>query len=78
MPVSRKAVADLMKLPVPTVLSRSLDSTATMISDGDLYRLAIFFGTTSMILIVVYHFLEINAVKEVEAPKKGSSKQAAL
>lgn len=49
-----------------------------MISDGDLYRLAIFLGTTSMILIVVYHFLEINAVKEAEVGKKGSSKQAAL
>ncbi|KAI8672214.1 hypothetical protein NCS56_00684000 [Fusarium sp. Ph1] len=68
----------ILLLPVQTVLSRLLDSTATMISDGDLYRLAIFLGSTSMILIVVYHFLEINAVKEVEAPKKGSSKQAAL
>lgn len=68
----------MMKLPASTVLSRLLDSIATMISDGDLYRLAIFLGTTSMILIVVYHFLEINAVKEAEVGKKGSSKQAAL
>lgn len=32
-----------------------------MISDDDLYRLAIFLGSLSMLLIVLYHFLEINA-----------------
>ncbi|KAF5613451.1 oligosaccaryltransferase [Fusarium subglutinans] len=35
-----------------------------MISDNDLYRLAIFFGTSAMILIVLYHFLEVNAAKD--------------
>ncbi|EWY86306.1 hypothetical protein FOQG_05286 [Fusarium oxysporum f. sp. raphani 54005] len=46
-----------------------------MISDGDLYRLAIFFGTTAMILIVLYHFLEVNAAKDpIEAGKEGASK----
>lgn len=35
-----------------------------MISDDDLYRLAIFLGSASMLLIVLYHFLEINAVDE--------------
>jgi len=49
--------------------------TANMISDGDLYRLAIFFGTTAMILIVLYHFLEVNAAKDpIEAGKEGASK----
>jgi len=32
-----------------------------MISDDDLYRIAIFLGCTSMILIVLYHFLDVNA-----------------
>lgn len=32
-----------------------------MISDDDLYRLAIFLGSVSVVLIVVYHFLEINS-----------------
>ncbi len=32
-----------------------------MISDNDLYSLAIFLGSLSMLLIIVYHFLEINA-----------------
>ena len=35
-----------------------------MISDDDLYRLAIFLGSAAMLLIVLYHFLEINAVDE--------------
>jgi oligosaccharyl transferase complex subunit OST4 len=49
--------------------------TANMISDGDLYRLAIFFGTTAMILIVLYHFLEVNAAKDpIEAGKEGAPK----
>ncbi|KAL5613803.1 hypothetical protein FOVSG1_002866 [Fusarium oxysporum f. sp. vasinfectum] len=49
--------------------------TTNMISDGDLYRLAIFFGTTAMILIVLYHFLEVNAAKDpIEAGKEGASK----
>ncbi|KAF4497014.1 hypothetical protein FAGAP_6828 [Fusarium agapanthi] len=46
-----------------------------MISDNDLYRLAIFFGTTAMVLIVLYHFLEVNAAKDpIEAGKEGVSK----
>lgn len=37
-----------------------------MISDDDLYRLAIFLGSTSMVLIVLYHFLEVNATPEAK------------
>ena len=32
-----------------------------MITDNDLYSLAIFLGSLSMLLIVLYHFLEVNA-----------------
>ncbi|KAI9679554.1 MAG: hypothetical protein M1817_005576 [Caeruleum heppii] len=32
-----------------------------MISDDDLYSLAIFLGSVAMLLIVLYHFLEVNA-----------------
>jgi oligosaccharyl transferase complex subunit OST4 len=32
-----------------------------MISDDDLYRLAMFLGSVAMLLIVLYHFLEVNA-----------------
>lgn len=35
-----------------------------MISDNDLYSLAIFLGSVSMLLIVVYHFLEVNKQDE--------------
>jgi oligosaccharyl transferase complex subunit OST4 len=46
-----------------------------MISDDDLYRLAIFLGSASMVLIVLYHFFEVNSGTAVkvsnEAPSKG-------
>lgn len=32
-----------------------------MISDSDLYTLSIFLGSCAMLLIVLYHFLEVNA-----------------
>jgi oligosaccharyl transferase complex subunit OST4 len=32
-----------------------------MISDNDLYTLSIFLGSCAMLLIVLYHFLEVNA-----------------
>lgn len=40
-----------------------------MISDDGLYRLAIFLGSLAMLLIVLYHFLEINS-KDDDAPTK--------
>ncbi|KAH6896891.1 Oligosaccaryltransferase-domain-containing protein [Thelonectria olida] len=51
-----------------------------MISDADLYRLAVFLGSTSMVLIVLYHFLEINAdgaSNKVEAAKGAPIKKQA-
>ncbi|TKA60097.1 hypothetical protein B0A55_12443 [Friedmanniomyces simplex] len=35
-----------------------------MISDASLYSLAVFLGSAAMLLIVLYHFLEINAKEE--------------
>jgi hypothetical protein len=32
-----------------------------MISDAQLYSLALFLGAAAMLLIVLYHFLEVNA-----------------
>lgn len=40
-----------------------------MITDDELYRLAIFLGAISMVLIVIYHFFEVNATKKVLDPK---------
>jgi oligosaccharyl transferase complex subunit OST4 len=42
-----------------------------MISDDELYRLAIFLGSAAMLLIILYHFLEINAVEEPEVNSNG-------
>ncbi|KAI4218376.1 MAG: hypothetical protein L6R36_008989, partial [Xanthoria steineri] len=44
----------------------------TMITDDQLYSLAIFLGSISMLLIVLYHFLEVNAQEEGAAAKDTS------
>lgn len=35
-----------------------------MISDANLYTLSLFLGSVAMLLIILYHFLEVNAVDE--------------
>ena len=40
-----------------------------MISDNELYRLALFLGSCSMLMVVLYHFLEVNA-RDDEADKE--------
>ena len=37
-----------------------------MISDNQLYTLALFLGSAAMLMIVLYHFLEVNAIDTVE------------
>lgn len=32
-----------------------------MITDSELYSLAIFLGSAAMVLIILYHFFEVNA-----------------
>lgn len=41
-----------------------------MISDKDLYSLAIFLGSLAMLLTVLYHFLEVNAKDDQTSPAK--------
>ena len=52
-----------------------------MISDNDLYRLAIFLGSAAVVLIIVYHFLEVNstdsALQEKAAKTQPAQKRAA-
>ncbi|KFZ10366.1 hypothetical protein V502_08166 [Pseudogymnoascus sp. VKM F-4520 (FW-2644)] len=47
--------------------SYSLVLAAKMISDDELYALAIFLGSAAMLMIVLYHFLEANSVEGVDA-----------
>ena len=35
-----------------------------MITDNQLYSLALFLGSAAMLLIVLYHFLEVNATDD--------------
>jgi hypothetical protein len=44
-----------------------------MISDDDLYRLAIFLGSCAMMMIVLYHFLDVNASEEEAESAKSAS-----
>ncbi|EDN98606.1 predicted protein [Sclerotinia sclerotiorum 1980 UF-70] len=44
-----------------------------MISDDELYRLAIFLGSAAMLLIVLYHILEVNSAEEPKSDNKVSS-----
>ncbi|KAG5927260.1 hypothetical protein E4U42_002411 [Claviceps africana] len=41
-----------------------------MISDRDLYSLAIFFGVVSVLLILAYQFMEANAISHVAGADK--------
>ncbi|OHE99223.1 oligosaccaryltransferase, partial [Colletotrichum orchidophilum] len=47
---------------------RANDFEPSMISDNDLYRLAIFLGSAAMVLIIFYHYVEVNT--EGEKPEK--------
>ncbi|KAF1941837.1 hypothetical protein EJ02DRAFT_403769 [Clathrospora elynae] len=47
-----------------------------MITDNQLYSLAIFLGSAAMLLIVLYHFLEVNSEdhKMEEKPRVAGAK----
>lgn len=44
-----------------------------MITDNQLYSLAIFLGSAAMLLIVLYHFLEVNSQDEAVLPPPDST-----
>jgi len=45
-----------------------------MITDYQLYNLAIFLGAAAMLMIVLYHFLEVNAQDDPALEKMTSEK----
>jgi len=47
---------------------------AIMISDGDLHSLAVFLGSAAMILIIAYHYLEVNAKDDQDSPLSSERK----
>ncbi|KIW11846.1 hypothetical protein PV08_09119 [Exophiala spinifera] len=49
-----------------------------MISDSQLYSLAIFLGSAAMLMIVLYHFLEINAQDDAGLETKLTSEKAGV
>lgn len=45
-----------------------------MIADEELYRLAVFLGSAAMLLIVLYHYLQVNSDEEpADSKMSGSS-----
>lgn len=48
-------------LLLPQRASIKNSQSSKMISDAQLYSLALFLGAAAMLLIVLYHFLEVNA-----------------
>jgi oligosaccharyl transferase complex subunit OST4 len=48
-----------------------------MISDDDLYRLAVLLGSSAIVLIVIYHFFEVNATSQPEKKTEKAGKNAA-
>ncbi|KAK3639017.1 hypothetical protein LTR56_012740 [Elasticomyces elasticus] len=49
-----------------------------MISDASLYSLAVFLGSAAMLLIVFYHFLEINSKDDGKPVVSGERKADAI
>ena len=47
-----------------------------MISDAQLYSLAIFLGSAAMLMIVLYHFLEINSMDSKDTTPLSSERKA--
>lgn len=47
-----------------------------MISDASLYSLAVFLGSAAMLMIVLYHFLEINAQDSKDATPLSAERRA--
>ena len=41
-----------------------------MITDNELYSLAIFLGVVAMFMIVIYHYLEVNAIEDTPSTSK--------
>ncbi|CAF9930942.1 hypothetical protein IMSHALPRED_008322 [Imshaugia aleurites] len=75
-----------LNFPITTTFDDSSQSDpplSIMISDDDLYTLAIFLGSLAMLLIVLYHFLEVNAIddgptqSEEKTPSKSPSQAQA-
>lgn len=48
-----------------------------MISDDELYRLAIVLGSAAMVLIVLYHFFEVNSREPSALAEKAARAQPA-
>lgn len=51
-------------LPLPQATNPPTHQPNIMITDAQLYTLALFFGCAAMLMIVLYHFLEVNAVDD--------------
>ncbi|CAD0109602.1 unnamed protein product [Aureobasidium uvarum] len=58
----------------PSNVRHNTPPPTIMITDDQLYQLAIFLGSVSMLLIVLYHFLEVNAEDDAKTPLSAERK----
>jgi oligosaccharyl transferase complex subunit OST4 len=47
-----------------------------MISDKESYNIAILLGSASMVLIVIYHYIEVNATDKLPPTEKSQGPKA--
>ena len=76
-PTRKRPIFQATPFPANNPHRNDISSTTfKMITDSQLYSLALFLGAASMLLIVLYHFLEINS-KEEELPIDGDAEKVA-
>ncbi|KAK4180338.1 Oligosaccaryltransferase-domain-containing protein, partial [Triangularia setosa] len=70
----KQGTLQLDSLPRPQLHYRQTSTyvhpAAIMITDSELYSLAIFLGSAAMVLIILYHFFEVNANDKAPADAK--------
>lgn len=49
-----------------------------MITDGELYNIAVLLGAAAMVLIVVYHYVEVNAADKESPSEKPQAAKGSL
>ncbi|TDZ23347.1 hypothetical protein Cob_v003811 [Colletotrichum orbiculare MAFF 240422] len=70
-PIRRTTKGNILTTtPFESPLNSPRRRLPAMISDNDLYRLAIFLGSAAMVLIIVYHYVEVNSKENEKVQQK--------
>lgn len=71
-PICRRVLLPVRRLQVPSSPSFPvlLPAALAMISDNQLYFITVFLGGAAMLLILVYHYLELSAEDSTPSKEK--------